>query len=516
MYANFPFVRQDKTLTYSELTLWPSGTAPAPEFRGEGERLAVLASFEPDALEGDEELVRIARFAAHLCGAPSASVSLVEAERQRFIASEGLEETETPRATSFCATTMLGGDIFEVLDASADQRFRDYALVTGANHLRYYVGAPLISREGASLGALCVTDTQAHPEPLNDVQREGLRVLAEAVMRRIETHREAGRSLAEIQLSAARVQFVLDSVPDIAWSAAPGIAFDYFNARWEKTTGLPRPKNVEDWRGIIHPEDYEATREKFTEAVGKAEPFEDEWRMKQADGSYRYVLSRAVPSTHDPITARWYGTLTDIDDAYRMSQERELLAGELAHRIKNIFSVIIGLISMHSHGDGAHKAFGDMLAENVRALSRAQEFALQMGHHSEENLQDLLGVLMAPYGIPGSNGVSITGDDVPVGRRATTPLALTFHELATNSAKYGALSVAGGALSIVVEREAESVKIIWDESGGPQTIAPDSTGFGSRLIQMSIRNQLGGQIELDWRGEGLHAEITVPLERLAQ
>ncbi|WP_369410165.1 sensor histidine kinase [Erythrobacter crassostreae] len=476
----------------------------------------MLASFDPDSLQGDEELARIARFAAHLCDAPSASVSLVEAARQRFIASEGFEETETPRSTSFCATTMLGSEIFEVLDASVDQRFRDYALVTGASHLRYYVGAPLISREGASLGALCVTDTKAHSEPLTDVQREGLRVLAEAVMRRIETHREAGRTMAEIKLSAARVQFVLDSVPDIAWSAAPGGYFDYFNARWEKTTGLPRPQNVEDWRNVIHPDEYERTRAKFMAAVEKSEPFEDEWRMKQADGGYRYVLSRAVPSTHDPETARWYGTLTDIDDTYRISQERELLAGELAHRIKNIFSVIIGLITLHSQGDATQKAFGEILADNVRALSRAQDFALHIGDQSEENLQSLLAILMAPYGIPGSSAVTISGDDVPTGRRAATPLALTFHELATNSAKYGALSVANGKLSISIKRSADAVTIVWRESGGPQTKAPEDTGFGSRLIRMSIQNQLGGSIEHDWRSEGLHAELVLPLERLAQ
>lgn len=516
MYANFPFVRQEKTLSYSELTLWPTGTAPAPEYCGEAERLTVLASFDPDSLEGDEELARIARFAAHLCGAPSAAISLVEAERQRFIASEGLNEGETPRSTSFCATTMLNADIFEVLDTSADERFRDYALVTGPSHLRYYAGAPLVSREGAALGALCVIDTEPHAAALTDLQREGLRVLTEAVMRRIETHREANRTLAEIQASAARVQFVLDSVPDIAWSAAPGGYFDYFNARWEKTTGLPRPRNVEDWREVIHPDDYDTSRAKFTASVKKAEPFEDEWRMKQADGSYRWVLSRAVPSTHDPETARWYGTLTDIDDAYRMSQERELLAGELAHRIKNIFSVIIGLITLNSQGDETNKVFGEMLSDNIRALSRAQEFALRIGNHSEENLQSLLGILMEPYGVAGSSKVNISGDDVATGQRAATPLALTFHELATNSAKYGALSAPDGKLSIAIKREGDNVVIVWDESGGPQTTVPDETGFGSRLIRMSIRNQLGGSIEQDWRKEGLHAEITIPALRLAQ
>ncbi|WP_325053186.1 sensor histidine kinase [Erythrobacter insulae] len=476
----------------------------------------MLASFNPDTLQGDEELARIARFAAHLCDAPAASVSLVDEAHQRFIASKGMSEACTPRSTSFCATTMLGDDLLEVLDANEDTRFREYALVTGTEHLRYYVGAPLISSEGAPLGALCVTDIIPRDKPLGAVQKEGLKVLAEAVMRRIEAHREANRTGTEIELSAQRIQFVLDSVPDIAWSAAAGGRFDYFNARWEKTTGLPPPRDVEEWRQVIHPDDYDASLRKFTEAVKTAELFEDEWRMKRADGTYRWVLSRAVPSTHDPETARWYGTLTDIDDAYRISQERELLAGELAHRIKNIFSVIIGLITLHSNNDPAHKAFGAMLADNIRALSRAQEFALQMGKPSEENLIDLLTILMAPYGTEGNSAVSISGDDVPTGRRSATPLALTFHELATNSAKYGALSVAGGKLSITIKRTSDAVAISWQETGGPETAAPENTGFGSRLIKMSIEQQMGGTIKQAWRSEGLQVEITLPLERLAQ
>ena len=267
---------------------------------------------------------------------------------------------------------------------------------------------------------------------------------------------------------------------------------------------------------MIHPDDFDASLEKFAAALASATDFEDEWRLRLADGSYRWVLSRAIPSSSDPAEARWFGTITDIDDKFRQSQDRELLAGELAHRIKNIFSVIIGLIAMHARGDETTKTFGDTISDTIRALSRAQEFALNIGEQTDENLRGLLTVLMAPYGVSGSDAVNITGDDVEVGRRATTPLALVFHELATNSAKYGALSVAAGRLAISIEQQGDSVVIHWQETGGPPTTPPADNGFGSRLIQMSISNQLGGTIEQDWREEGLQAVITVPSAQLAE
>lgn len=506
---------EEAQLNYSEPTNWPIGDAPAPEFCGEEERLVVLASFGLEALEGDEELNRIARFAANLCGVPSAAVSLVEEHRQRYMWRQGLDVSETPRSTSFCARTMLGGEILEVLDATEDPRFADFTLVTGDAHLRYYVGVPLISSEGAPLGALCATDTKVHSEGLNDLQREGLLVLAEAVKRRIETHRQIDRNAAEIAASAEQLRFMLDSVPDIAWSAAPGPRFDYFNARFAEVTGLPPRETVDDWREVIHPGDFEASLAKFDQAMKTASMFEDEWRLRQADGSYRWVLSRAVPSTTDPATARWFGTLTDIDDSYRISQERELLAGELAHRIKNIFSVIIGLISLHARGEQTVRAFADALSENIRALSRAQDFVLRIENQSSEDLHNLLKLLMEPYGAHGSGNIAIAGDTVAAGKRAATPLALIFHELATNSAKYGALSVADGQLSIAVERGNENVRITWQERGGPETRKPENSGFGSRLIEKAVDYQLGGTIVQDWNPGGLRAVITIPLARLA-
>lgn len=504
---------KEAPLQLIDLPPWPTNQAPANEFRDEGSRLRVLASFDVDGLEGDAELAHLARFAANLCNASSAAISLVEEERQRFVASEGMQQSETPRSTSFCAYAMMGSDLFEVLDATRDERFRDFALVRGEEHIRYYAGVPLISSEGAPLGALCILDTEPRAQGLDALQREGLTVLAESVRRRLEAHRQSHLAVFELKESAERLQFMLDSVPDIAWSAAPGPVFDHFNARFTEVTGKPPPSEVDDWRAFVHPDDFEASLVKFQYSMENATLFEDEWRLRLADGSYRYVLSRAVPSSDDPATARWFGTLTDIDDRYRLSQERELLAGELAHRIKNVFSVITGLISLRSRNQPEQRDFTEALNANIRALARAQEYALP-GARAGENLQELLGVLMKPYGADGSDVVQISGDEASFGPRAATPLALVFHELATNSAKYGALSSSNGRVTITVTSLDDAIAITWQERGGPEVSTPDDSGFGSRLLAMTIENQLGGSIERSWETEGLTATITLPLERL--
>ncbi len=413
-------------------------------------------------------------------------------------------------------TRCWAATLLEVLDATSDPRFADFSLVKAPGGLRYYAGVPLVSPEGAPLGSLCVIDDTPRTEPLTDLQREGLTVLAEAVMRRLQSHREAATAGTKLQASAERLRFMLDSVPDIAWSAAPGPEFDYFNARFTEVTGAPPCKSVDDWRAVIHPEDFEASLVKLDAAMSTASLFDDEWRLRQADGSYRWVLSRAVPSSDNPETARWFGTLTDIHDRQLLSQERELLAGELAHRIKNIFSVITGLVALHARGKPDLKPFADTLADHIRALSRAQEFALKIDARPEENLQELLAVLMAPYGVPGHSAVTISGENVQTGVRSATPLALVFHELATNSAKYGALSVAEGTLSIDVSLENEMVHIAWRERGGPAAAPPTEAGFGSRLVTMAIQNQLGGKIVQDWLETGLAADITIPTARLEQ
>ncbi len=112
---------------------------------------------------------------------------------------------------------------------------------------------------------------------------------------------------------------------------------------------------------------------------------------------------------------------------------------------------------------------------------------------------------------------TISGDDVPIDDRGATPLALVFHELATNAAKYGALSAPAGEVHFTSKRNGPDLVINWVEHGGP-TIEekPLRTGFGTRLVEMSVVQQLNGRITRDWAADGLRVELVLRPERLVR
>jgi PAS domain S-box-containing protein len=489
------------------------GAALSVAYCDEGERAVVLAAYGFDALEDDEELAAIAAFAAQLCGTAVALVSVVEAERQRFVARSGLDTRETPRSESFCAHAMLGNEPMEVPDAAGDPRFADNPLVTGPPHIRFYAGAPLVSEDEVPLGALCVIDPHPRPEGLSPLQRQGLELLARAVMRRLASQRTSISNSQRVSESARAMREIADMVPGIVWSADGEGRFDYFNSRWELTTGAARPATTAEWVDLVHPDDVERTRTAWTTSFAEGRPFECEYRLRQADGNWRWTLARALPM-HDQQgkLVRWYGTLTDIDERHRRSENRDLLARELSHRIKNIFAVVAGLVSLRARRAPEAADFAQDLIGTIRALGRAHDFVRPMEGIKGDSLRGLLAELMAPYA-DGSGRVEITGDDCAIGPRAATPLALTFHELATNSAKYGALSVDGGSVAIAIDcpDEGEAARVSWRERGGPPASAPGEEGFGSRLIRSSIEGQLGGRIERRFAQNGLEVDLSIPL-----
>ena len=474
-----------------------------------------LSRYGIDALEDDAELRAIAEFAAQLCETPSASVTIVEQARQRFLAKHGLDQRETPRSVSFCAHAMQGRDLFVIPDATRDPRFADNPLVTGEPHVRFYAGAPLVAEDGTELGALCVIDTEPHPDGLSPLQEQGLRVLARSALRRFVNEREALKSRDRERDRARMLSMVLDSVPGIAWSANEDIAFDFFNARWEEVTGVTPPQTLEGWRAHTHPDDFERTTEKFALATQQKKVFEDEWRLRLADGSYRWALSRAVPIELADGSWRWVGTIIDIDDAHRLSDSRDLLARELSHRIKNIFAVVASLITLSARRDPQLRGFALEMTEKIAALGRAHEFVAPTGHAENNSLHGLLEQIFAPYSGAEGPRVEVSGENPSIQARSATPLALVFHELATNSAKYGVLSEDDGVVAVTISLpQPETLRIAWQEPG----VAPEGEegeGFGSRLLRMSVEGQMQGTIERSWNDEGLSVVLDLSLPVLA-
>ncbi len=512
----YPWLQDGKDHNMLDSTSKALMPEPSAEFADESARLEVLADFQSDALEDDAELQAIVNFAAKLCNAPASMVSLLDDKRQYFLARTGIEQRETPRDIAFCAHALGRSDVLEVEDATKDPRFAENPLVTGAPGIRYYAGQPLVSVEGAPLGTLCVVDTQAHA-PLNDFQREGMAVLAQAAMRRLRARRASIIASREIAEGEQRFEALADSMPDIAFSADEDGTFDYFNRRWQEFTGIDGLFDAEIGRQVLHPDEYDTIMQHWADCIASGEPYEFENRLRRAEGQWRWVIVRALPvQVGETGRTRWFGTVTDIHDAHELSETRDMLAKELSHRIKNIFAVISGLISLEARKEPEHADFADRLTQVLQALGRAHDFVRPSGGTARENLQGLLQVIFAPYrDRAGKPRVTVSGDDAEVSHKAATPLALVFNELATNSAKYGALSVEGGHVSLVIENDGERVHLLWKEHGGPQVVATEETGFGSRMVQLAVTGQLQGNWDRQFQPDGLLAKLDFPAGAIA-
>ena len=466
----------------------------------------VYEAYHFESLEGDPELEALIRFAARLCEAPIALVGLLEHDHFRFLARVGTDAKESPYSTSFCAHVMLGDEPMQVPDARKDPRFADSPLVVGEPFVRFYAGYPLVSEEGLPLGALAVADTAARPGGLSDLQREGLAVLAQSVMRRMRSRRHSFAARREASERETYLRSFADSIPAIAWSATPDGHFDYFNKRMTDFTGDPVDK---DGRSF-HPDDWKKASAAWQHSLATGEVYEIEHRLRRHDGEYRWMISRAVPvRDSEGNIVRWFGTAVDIHDLYAASESRDLLAKELSHRIKNIFAVVAGLVSMSVRNHPELEPFGRELIGTIQALGRAHDFVRPAEGKRRTGLHGMLGDLFSPYGSGDHARVTVTGDDVTILARAATPLALVFHELATNSAKYGALSTDEGTVDLSIEDRGKTLLLRWVERGGPPVKPNPKEGFGSRLVEMSVTGQLGGSWDRRFETDGMVCELTV-------
>jgi isoamylase len=171
------------------------GVKAFPEPPNEEQRLEELWSYEVLDTEPEETLDKITALASQICGTPIALVSLIDTDRQWFKSKVGLDLRETPWEIAFCAHTIMGTEIMEVPDATADERFAQNPLVLGDPNIRFYAGAPLLTPLGNALGCLCVIDQV--PRQLTEMQRQALKVLSHLVVAQFELRRRA-KALQEV------------------------------------------------------------------------------------------------------------------------------------------------------------------------------------------------------------------------------------------------------------------------------------------------------------------------------
>lgn len=315
-----------------------------------------------------------------------------------------------------------------------------------------------------------------------------------------------------------------DAMPQMVWSTRPDGFHDYYNAQWYAFTGVPSGStDGEGWAGMFHPEDQPAAWARWRRSLETGDPYEVEYRLRHRSGSYRWTIGRAHPIRDaSGAIVRWIGTCTDIHDAKVIAEQNEILGRELSHRIKNIFAVVSGMISLSARQFPQASSFAEKLRQRVGALGRANEYARPHSDRSRPDpgvttLDGLLSRLAEPYPAYDDGRIRIAGALVAIDDRGATPISLIIHELLTNALKYGALSNEEGSVGIDIQIEGTSVHLRWRERNGPRIAGePEHRGFGTLLADLSVQRQLGGEIRRRWDPAGLEVDVDVERARLVR
>ena len=205
----------------------------------------------------------------------------------------------------------------------------------------------------------------------------------------------------------------------------------------------------------------------------------------------------------------FFGSQWNVTNRVESKQRLHVFVDELQHRIRNVFSLVLGLAqSMPAKGEAV--AFQRDLTGRIRTLVDAQEIAFAHGHPGEEDgasdVSDLVKGLLAPYRVRAS------GPTVRINAKRALDLSLVLHELATNAVKYGALGVPDGHVEIAWTKHAHDDEIAfdWIERGGPPAHEPRQDGFGTQLVRMIVSGSVRGDKGLAFTPDGVRCRFGIP------
>jgi PAS domain S-box-containing protein len=257
----------------------------------------------------------------------------------------------------------------------------------------------------------------------------------------------------------------------------------------------------------------EFTRESFEALVaplrkGEVERLDFETVQRRKDGSLYDIAIRLQLMRDEPV---FFAAIQDITERKQADARLKLLAQEVDHRANNLLAVIQAVVRLTRAG--TVRDFVDAVQGRLVALARAHRLTAD-SRWAGADLETLVDEETAAYRNGDEARVRIRGPAIALSASAAQSIAMAVHELATNAVKYGALSVPEGRIDIAWTCGPDGLALIWTESGGPPVVEPTSRGFGTGVIDGTIRQQLKGTMRFDWRREGLVCEMAVPRDRL--
>ena len=324
---------------------------------------------------------------------------------------------------------------------------------------------------------------------------------------------------AALEDGEARFRAVVETAADAIVTISQRGIVEFVNSEAERLFGYPRDELIGRNVSVLMTEHDRAHHDGYLAryldtGVAKIIGIGREVVGRRKDGSAVPLFLSIGEFTLDG--ERFFtGILRDITERKRSEEHQLLLMGEIDHRAKNLLAAIQAMILLTKPSARSVDAYAGTLTGRLHAMARAHDL-LAREKWSGARLHELIRNEFAAYVGDGGEAVEITGADVLLRPRAAQTLSLALHELTTNAAKYGALSVAEGRVAIRTAIETtpagRTLVLSWTETGGPEVVPPDRRGFGSLMIERSIGHELDGDSSLEFDREGVRCVLRVPLK----
>ena len=482
------------------------------------QRLEVLSAFQGHQGEVDVDFDRLTRTAAHLFKTEFALISVVGSDQQWFRACFGLGEmTGTGTDISFCAHTIAlpGTDNLVVLDARLDDRFRDNPLVTAWPFIRFYAGAPIVVA-GQKIGSLCVISASPrdHLDPELLAQLDSLAGVAGSLFALKDEARVRARTAAALLREEWRHALTLEAgkVGSWVWDIRTGeIAC---NEMFRRMYDLPEtgPINIEQVLEATHAGDRAAVQAGIDASLINGVDYEAEARVART-GRWLAMRGRVYQRDTEGKPLIMMGASTDITESKQTADQTRLLLRELNHRVKNTLAMIQSVARQTVRQTPDPQAFIEAFSGRLRTISAAhvlladrdwagvqldEVIAAQLGENFRNNPQQAV----------------VEGEDLLLPADHALGLGLILHELTTNAHRYGAWSSDQGIVSLtwtIKEGPERGLALKWRERGGPRVASQQEHGLGARLIERSLSKVLDSEVKLEFRAEGVAADVWLPL-----
>ncbi|PVE23826.1 hypothetical protein DC522_13715 [Microvirga sp. KLBC 81] len=360
-------------------------------------------------------------------------------------------------------------------------------------------------------GGLRFVKSEYIPDQREDGSVAGFYVLASDLT-------DVKESQAALTASEARLRLAIDAGRMAIWEAHTATNTITSSPELNRLLGFPpdTSPSPEEIRSRYAPGERENLHRVAKEALARGDRYaETELEIILPDSSPRWLLLRAeLLDIENGVPGRAVGVALDITDRKRAEEHQQLLINELNHRVKNTLTTVQSIVTQSLRNASTTMEARDAVEGRLFALSRAHD-VLTRENWDGAYLREVIAHAVEPFQGNGGDRFEVSGNDIRLPPRIALAIAMAIQELGTNAVKYGALSNETGRVAIkwtIEDQEgAPHLRMVWEEMDGPSVVEPQRRGFGTRLIERSLAQELNGSVEITFARSGVVCTINAPL-----